>query len=251
MDDKNELRQKLLDDCDAEYICDLVGVEMRTKGTVTEVLCPFHDDQHFGNARIRGKGIYCFACSRHYSVFDIVMKQRGVSYFDAFKFVAENTGDLSNYMVKGSKKKIRPEDQFPLNKEEMEFIGLSDGKTKNVTGFSDIKPSGKQKYNSILNEDGTWSYEIYENVVFTMKDLWESSHESTLQLLGDKTCEKAEYVHEKLLSARQNDPGVADVYEELQKFVVNIYQKLCKRGYKKHKAIRPVLRGTHNNALLF
>lgn len=252
MDERNELRARLLEDCDAEYICESVGVEIRQKGNATEVLCPFHDDRHFGNARIRGKGIYCFACARQYSVFDIVMKNMGMSYFEAYKYVAEHTGDISNYMAK-SKKKVREADQFPLDKKELEFIRLSDYRGKNIINITSVKPTGKARYDSILNEDGeTWSYAIYENEMFSMRDVWEDSHEACLEILGDKCCERAEQIHHDYEEAcKKGDPDRVDILNELQHFAVSIYRKLQKRGYKKKKNVRPQVRGTVNSALLF
>ena len=35
-----------------EDICDILGIEKRRIGGLTSVLCPFHDDQRFGNAFI-------------------------------------------------------------------------------------------------------------------------------------------------------------------------------------------------------
>ena len=250
MDDRNELRQRLIEDCDIEYICESVGVEMRQRGTATEVLCPFHDDQHFGNARIREKGIYCFACGRFYSVFDIVMKNMGISYFDAYKYVAEHTGDLSNYMAK-SKKKIRAVDQFPLTKDELQFIGLADNRAKNILYYTDDKPKNKCHYDSILNDDGTWSYAVYENVLFTMRDVWDVSHAECIEILGDKTCEKADEVRQDYEEALKVDEYKASILSELLMFCVDIYRKLRKRGYKKKKSVLPVVRSTVNKALLF
>lgn len=237
MEDKTELRQKLLDDCDVEYICETVGVEMRHRGNATEVLCPFHNDRHYGNARIRGKGIYCFACAKQYSVFDIVMKNLGMQFFEAYRYVAEHTGDITDYIPK-RKKRMKPADQFPLNKNELEFIGFADGSAKCVLYVTDERPSGKEKYDCILDEDGSWLYEVYETVHFTMRDVWESSHEDCLELLGDKTCEKAGIIHQKLLQAKLSDPDLVDIYEELQNYVISIYQKLIRKGYRKRKLAR-------------
>ena len=42
-----------------EDICDLLGIEKRRIGGLTSVLCPFHDDENFGNAFIKNNKITC------------------------------------------------------------------------------------------------------------------------------------------------------------------------------------------------
>lgn len=247
---KAELRERLLDDCDPEYICDLVGVEMRHRGRVTEVLCPFHDDRHYGNARIRGKGVYCFACSKQFSVFDIVMKKLNIPFYEAYKFVAEQTGDVSTYLVPKTKnQRKKQQDDFPLSVQDLKFIGFDDHKIKIIDRYTNEKPADNEKYDCLLEEDpdfpdGKWMYAVYKTLPVSIKTLWKEDKAATLQMLGDKVCEVSEILYERYRE------DAWDYCEPLDK-ILRIYQRLKDRGYKKAAKKKLELEVTHDPTLFF
>ena len=243
--DKAELKQRLLDDVDIEYICDLCGVEMRHRGRVTECLCPFHDDQHYGSARLRGKGLYCFVCAKQYTVFDIVMHSMNMSYYEAYKFIAEQTGDIKNYMIPKGRQKNDP-NILPLTRDDLALIRMSDTKIRIdlETGYG--KPKDGMYYNT-LTEDGQWMYVKYKTVTCSVRNLWSEDRELALQILGDATCKVAEEYHQKYLE----NPEYRDVYGEILYSILGIYRKLVKLGYRKRVKKAPVLEVTHDPDLYF
>ena len=250
--EKLALKQRLLDDVDAEYICEMVGVEMRHRGHATEVLCPFHNDTHYGSARIRGKGIYCFVCAKQYSIFDVVMKKLELPYYEAYKYVAEATGDLTTYMMPKSRVKVKKEDQFPLNKDELKMLGLSDQRIKLIKGWQYDKPDEKTRYYSELDPNSTeddlrWYYVLYDYAHWSIRDLWKEDRPEAVQIMGDKACDLADYLH------GLNEEAGDNPYGELLDQLVSIYRKLRRQGYRKTVEVHPELKITKpdNNNVFF
>lgn len=77
-------------------------------GNKRKVLCPFHNDKHFGSASIyidsrrNFKGIHCFACGESYNVIKIVQHCLGVNYGAALEWLAECNGNKARYKIKSS-----------------------------------------------------------------------------------------------------------------------------------------------------
>lgn len=66
---------------DFRYVAAYYGIPIK-KGSI---LCPFHNDQHYGSA-VLGNGrnsAYCFVCNRSISVFDLIMEKEGVEFKEA------------------------------------------------------------------------------------------------------------------------------------------------------------------------
>lgn len=99
-----------------EDVLDRFGIPMKRKGKETYVLCPFHNDEHFGSAKIWQNGIKCFAENEWYSVLDVYMNQYNCSFKDAVKMMS------NDYGISGSTDQER--ELFPFRKEELLAIGL-------------------------------------------------------------------------------------------------------------------------------
>lgn len=84
------------------------------------ILCPFHDDRHYGSAKI-GAGrnsAYCFVCNRAISVFDLIMNEEGVTFTEAVR--------IYWCTIMGNPE---PEREAPLKKwrpgrKDLKFLGL-------------------------------------------------------------------------------------------------------------------------------
>ena len=75
-------------------------------GNKREILCPFHNDKHFGSASIyvdskkHFKGIHCFACGESWNVIKLVQLKTGLNYGQTLNWLAELCpGDKSNYAL--------------------------------------------------------------------------------------------------------------------------------------------------------
>lgn len=101
-----------------EDICDLLGIEKRRIGGLTSVLCPFHDDENFGNAFIKNNKITCFACGKTGDIFDVYMHQTGMSLMEAAAEISSRFG-LSDVMSQKQSSLT-----IPFSKQELAAIGL-------------------------------------------------------------------------------------------------------------------------------
>lgn len=127
----------ILDNLDiADYI-DYLGIERKGK----KVLCPAHDDTHFGSAQIWHKGIHCFVCGKFISANECTKIVCGVNGQEAFGIMADFAGGRSLYTVNNEEKikedKVR---KIILTKDEMTLLGLATSKnysdTMKETGVS-------------------------------------------------------------------------------------------------------------------
>ena len=88
-----------------------VGTDIVT-GNKREILCPFHNDKHFGSASIyvdskkHFKGIHCFACGESWNVIKLVQLKTGLNYGQTLNWLAELCpGDKSNYALEETNNK--------------------------------------------------------------------------------------------------------------------------------------------------
>ncbi len=86
--------------------------DMQT-GNKRLILCPFHNDMHFGSASVyinyrkNFKGIYCFACGRGWNVVDLVRECANLNYTESLEFLADCcTGGREAYKYSDSKWRV-------------------------------------------------------------------------------------------------------------------------------------------------
>lgn len=70
------------------------GIPNRTKNGKTYLLCPGHDDTHFGSCYIdkNDNGYYCYACSEHVPKWAMLRKVSGKSPRDAADWFFQHSG---------------------------------------------------------------------------------------------------------------------------------------------------------------
>ena len=135
-------------------IFDALGISYRNKGNYIEFLCPFHNDRHFGSAKVNKikNTCKCHACDEYYSPYDLIMKMENKSFHEAVIRLAEIKGELYKYEM--SSKPAQAPPKYPLKK-------LTDD-NKNILGF-DIS-----KYPvtfSICKEKLTWNWLFQEHPI--------------------------------------------------------------------------------------
>lgn len=117
--------KRLAEDADVETVVDYLGLDTRRMGSKISILCPCHDDRHFGSCYLTKKGFYCFACHAKGSVFDLVKNVEHISFHDAIKVVAELCGGEDRYILKDTKSKDDKPHYF-FEKDVMELVDLTD-----------------------------------------------------------------------------------------------------------------------------
>ena len=88
-DDIDMIRESV--DCRAIAI-DLLDLPYRKIGTRYEILCPFHNDRHFGSTVVYETHMCCYACGKSADAIELVRQVLNVSFRDAVQKIAEFAG---------------------------------------------------------------------------------------------------------------------------------------------------------------
>lgn len=89
-------KEKIIADVDLLALASSLGIPVKKVGQRLSALCPFHSDKHYGSAYlidkiINGrvlKGLYCYSCSKYWSLIDLVRELAGISiYSDILKYL--------------------------------------------------------------------------------------------------------------------------------------------------------------------
>lgn len=164
-------KQKLFEDVRIEDLIDYFGDATVKKGSRISILCPCHNDNHYGSAYIWNNGIYCYACARFISFSDYIEAKRGsISFPEMLEILADATGNPSLYEDnKNKSNKNKKEKNFfkkKLSSEELEMIGLSPNKGNIYTPYSitDEIPENKTYYEKNTLGDDESVYYLYKKI---------------------------------------------------------------------------------------
>lgn len=117
--------KRLAEDADVETVVEYLGLDTRRMGSKISILCPCHNDRHFGSCYLTKKGFYCFSCHAKGSVFDLVKNVEHISFHDSIKVVAELCGGEGRYVLKDVKSNEDKPHYF-LDKDVMSLADLTD-----------------------------------------------------------------------------------------------------------------------------
>lgn len=237
-----------------EDICDILGIEKRRIGGLTSVLCPFHDDQNFGNAFItKNNKIKCYACDKAGDIFDIYMHQTGLSLQEAAAEISDRFG-LSGVTVISQKKKST---KMPFSRSELTAIGLlrEDRGTEKYPVSILETPEKLPGYT--VEKETTLGYSkqsrklvaIVDDYIVSKKgqpmykhllELFENDKDTFFWMVQNKCCEYYEKYSYALstVSALQEALGGKDIHVEFldyQRSVAEEKLKIIQGAYKKTK----------------
>lgn len=130
--------ERLSADIDGTMIADALGIEVQQKGNVQSILCPCHNDKHFGSCILYDHDFYCFACGAHGSLYDLISAVIGCSKHEAFGIAADIAGGRLQYTLAHSDN--ADDDcigiKMPSSKDAA-FIGIHSGPVYAVRQFTD------------------------------------------------------------------------------------------------------------------
>lgn len=109
------------------------------------VLCPGHDDHHFGSCYITANGCRCYVCNKEYDVIDMVRLHLQIGFGQALKTVAEYCGGLEHFQQ--SSNESGPTSRL-ISRTDMDLIGIMNIP---VYGLHEILP----EYMHMSKEPGT------------------------------------------------------------------------------------------------
>ena len=189
---------RILDNASSQEVCEALGVEMEQKGSKISILCPCHEDTHFGNCFLTPKGFHCFACNEKGSLYDLVMKTMKCSFRSAVKFVANTCGGENKY-----RKDIfcsLESGLAPLSRKEKALLGFlqEEGCSNRVYRVIAYVPSGTwelQKDEKILDEFPEGEECVWYSIIGKLADpnplmtLMREDEKSYTELVRNKSAE--------------------------------------------------------------
>ena len=236
--------EKIKECVSMEDICDILGIEKRRIGGLTSVLCPFHDDQRFGNAFIRKNNkIKCYACDKAGDIFDVYMHQTGLSLQETAKEISERFGLADVTLQKRSS-------GMPLSREELTAIGLLTGDRKPERYPESVLEAPEKRLGYTVNKETTLGYSkrtrevvaVVDDYVLSkngqpmykhLADLYESDKGTFYWMVRNKCREyyKKYIAAKKTISVLQEE--IQNDFLDYQMSVVNKKLALIESAYKK------------------
>ena len=187
-----------------ESVVDWLDIPTRQRSSRIQLLCPFHDDHHFGSCHIRGNKIYCFACGEKADAIKLVQHVMNYSFIDACKYIADKMGVtlVANDNTQSQKK--------VLSDKVLEVIHLC-GNRQKIYGVAEIISEEEyfnretkhglkhvmfsEEHISENPEDEGRGYYVAQNVLMRnpLQQLLEENEEAYNQLVYGKAAESKEY----------------------------------------------------------
>lgn len=129
---KEEIREVPIED-----ICDTFGIER----SGSQIICPAHNDRHFGSCKLYNNRFRCFACGASGDGAALLSYHNGLSWYDAAKEIAAafGIGDIDSNTYT---------ERMPISDDDIRIIGLIPGVQKLFfpNGETDIKPKNGVPY---------------------------------------------------------------------------------------------------------
>ena len=128
MDEKEKLKtipvREIIDATDAISVCEELGIEMKRYGTRISILCPEHNDTHFGSCFLNEHGYHCFACHASGDSISLVRHTLQLSFPEACRYVARVSG--CEYLLDGTNNEDKPLHRPLPEKSVLNLLGLSE-----------------------------------------------------------------------------------------------------------------------------
>lgn len=130
--DKEAIREA----ADIQVVAEEIGIPIQLGKKNPMILCPCHDDEHFGSCYLdlKRNTFKCYSCGAHGDVFALVQAAMGVSFARAKEIVAEICGGSTQFKIQpGDETDIAYSGMIP--RVDQEFIGLQNTPVYVSSGF--------------------------------------------------------------------------------------------------------------------
>lgn len=237
---EDEDKEELLDMIDINDVVDYLGIE-RDRKNAKGILCPGHNDTHFGNCFINknNKSCYCYACGKSFDAIDLLTNQ-GFSFYDALIKLSELTGTIEKYNAKKSKT-----NSCFLSSAEWKMLGVS--KRKNILPIKTLceKPK-KEKLWEYVETSNHCYYIVLKKMKNPIEELKKEDFYLYKQIIVNKCEERIQQIKQKLnnmsfATSFLNDIADKNLIVFLQQESQNEYKCLQKQLFDIEKIKRRFL----------
>ena len=189
-------KEAIRDAADITIVAEEIGVPIKYGGPKPLILCPCHNDQHFGSCYLKPNNTFkCYSCGAFGDVFTLVQKALNISFAEAVAVVAETCGGTKQFeMSEDEKSEVMERNGMLLSKGDQDFLGLRSEPVYTDIGWRDIgelEEDDERFASEAFDEDGRFiGYRLQKKVSGNpLLDLLKSSPDEYHELI-DRYCDK-------------------------------------------------------------
>lgn len=177
------------------------------------ILCPVHDDRHYGSCVISkdGRRAYCYACGESIDSISLVKQKENLEFVEAVEFLWCNI--LGRSMPQYNTTKNRP---FVLNYKELAFIGLPKAGGDTIVMHSNTcykRDNVPDKYTIDLDtcdDNGVCAMGMRVRTDSLYK-MYETDPETVLYILSQKANDTLEYFFDLRSDVRNKHTSIGEM----------------------------------------
>ena len=232
--------EKANDMFDIMDVIDILGIETKKNGRYMQILCPFHNDKHFGSCIVKDNRFYCFACNTGGNAIKLASGVLDKGYTDTIIYLAKmfgiNIDNLLNFDTKIETEKNR----LFLTSEEKKLLTLNP--RKKFRAYKNLSFTKDGKCEKIEHDDLPM-YLIYDSSNINLSTLYNEDKESYKYLVLSKANEiKENYEKTKAMCDIRNNMSqiVIDVFcpkDVIPSNFLILLGKECDRAIKEIESI--------------
>lgn len=134
--DKEAIREA----ADIAVIAEEIGIPIKYEGSKPQILCPCHNDQHFGSCYLKSNNTFkCYSCGAYGDVFTLVQKALNISFAEAVATVAECCGGTRQFELSDEEKgAVAERNAMLLPMADQEFLGIHSEPVYVEAGWRDL-----------------------------------------------------------------------------------------------------------------
>lgn len=223
--------KQLNEDLCPEDVANLAGIPIKKKGKQTFILCPNHNDHHFGNAYLTKNGFKCHACNVYMNSISMYMTATGEPFLQAIKNLGNLVGGLKPYQLSNQQVEEKEAIRSKLpSLDERDLLGLNP--TKNfdkeyypINAFP-ISPNERNMKHVVSEEEEFLILD--ENKRQNLNILYQEDFPAYCYLIVTKGLEKIDIINSLLPLFSGKDSFSVNMTYILQKKKKQIYKILEK-----------------------
>lgn len=240
-------KEAIKEAADIQIVAEEIGIPISMRGRKPMILCPCHDDVHFGSCFLNlDKNTFkCYSCGAHGDVFRLVQASLNVGFEEAQYIVADTCGGSKQFELNGDEeKRLYEMRELMIPRADQDFIGLNNESVYQDVAYyddaDDLEDSDKPNAVEDVGDDmQIIGYRVRKRVTSNpLYDLMQNDKETYRGLIDDfcqRTIEKYQHVIDALNAPFTEDTPLGEGIRLVRRYVtdfelIDALTKLIKRA---------------------
>lgn len=116
--------QALKEAADVQVVAEELGLPMQQRGKNISILCPKHDDKHFGNCYLTKHGYKCYACGARGDVIELIQDTMNLDFMGACHMLADICGGEELFYKTGESSSVETREAGFLTRAQQAMLGI-------------------------------------------------------------------------------------------------------------------------------